>query len=226
MLLLGLAKAAPCIGCERIEVAWQLSCDKPSGTTKFLNRYAASSLLVINEWLHAVHATGLAPAPAPRLRGSRRRDHGPHRAPHDLDRDRRHQHARTHRGQRGVTLAGERELKRWRSPAIPSGAERQYSVAPNRNNWWRSRGQILSSANQGRFRGHKSLTTSTSFTIRARTERDRAPGREHARHRGENHGLARGPRIARADRRPARRLLPRQAPRRADRLRSRILLIP
>jgi hypothetical protein len=61
----------------------------------------------------------------------------------DLNRERRHQHARTRRGQRGVIQAGERELNRWRSPAIPSGSEEQYPVAPNRNNWWRSKGQIL-----------------------------------------------------------------------------------
>ena len=72
-----------------------------------------------------------------RLRRSRRRHHGPHRAQHDLDRDRRHQHARTHRGQRGVIHAGERELNRWRSPAMPTGAHRQYPPALNGNIQWR-----------------------------------------------------------------------------------------
>ena len=42
-----------------------------------------------------------------------------------------------------MTHAGERELNCWRSPAIPGGAESQYPLALNRNNWWRSRGQIL-----------------------------------------------------------------------------------
>jgi DNA replication protein DnaC len=34
-----------------LEEAWQLARDKPAGTTKFLNKYAALSLLVIDEWL-------------------------------------------------------------------------------------------------------------------------------------------------------------------------------
>ena len=34
-----------------LEEAWQLARDKPSGTTKFLNKYASFSLLVIDEWL-------------------------------------------------------------------------------------------------------------------------------------------------------------------------------
>ena len=34
-----------------LEEAWQLARDKPSETTKFLNKYAAFSLLVIDEWL-------------------------------------------------------------------------------------------------------------------------------------------------------------------------------
>ena len=34
-----------------LEEAWQLARDKPSGSTKFLNKYAAFSLLVIDEWL-------------------------------------------------------------------------------------------------------------------------------------------------------------------------------
>lgn len=33
-----------------LEDAWQLARDTPSGMTKFLNKYAASSLLVIDEW--------------------------------------------------------------------------------------------------------------------------------------------------------------------------------
>jgi hypothetical protein len=50
-----------------------------------------------------------------------------------------------------VTHAGERKLNRWRSPAIPSGAQRQYPVALNRNNRWRSRGQILNSSDTREF---------------------------------------------------------------------------
>ena len=42
-----------------------------------------------------------------------------------------------------MTHAGERELNRWRSPAIPSGAESQYLVALNRDNGRRSQGRIL-----------------------------------------------------------------------------------
>ena len=34
-----------------LEEAWQLARDKPSGQTKFLNKYAAFTLLVIDEWL-------------------------------------------------------------------------------------------------------------------------------------------------------------------------------
>ncbi|MFC5932260.1 ATP-binding protein [Cryobacterium melibiosiphilum] len=34
-----------------LEEAWQLARDKPAGTTKFLNKYTAFTLLVIDEWL-------------------------------------------------------------------------------------------------------------------------------------------------------------------------------
>ena len=57
-MLLGLEKAAclhraraHCIRMPEFEGAWQLARDKPSGTTKFMNKYAAFSLLVIDEWL-------------------------------------------------------------------------------------------------------------------------------------------------------------------------------
>ena len=58
IMLLGLEKAAclhraraHCIRMPEFEGAWQLARDKPSGTTKFMNKYAAFSLLVIDEWL-------------------------------------------------------------------------------------------------------------------------------------------------------------------------------
>ena len=93
-----------------LEEAWVAAQDSPGGSGKFLRKYAAFTLLVIDEWLldrptesmrghvarahgaplwrnvdsvlHAVVAEGLAPAP--RLRCSRGRDHGPDHPQHDL----------------------------------------------------------------------------------------------------------------------------------------------
>lgn len=144
-----------------LEESWAAAKDRPGGKEKWLRKYAAFTLLVIDEWLldpptdevrsmllellerrydatstvfctqyakvlHPVRQEGLAPTP--RLRRPRRRHHGPHRPPHHLDRDRKHQHARAHQGHR-LNPAGERRPQRWRSPAPPSGAQTRYHPA-------------------------------------------------------------------------------------------------
>ena len=140
-----------------LEEAWAAGRDKPGGKEKFLRKYAAFTLLVIDEWLldqpddntrsmllellerrydttSTVFCTQYAKKDWHQRLGS-----GVHADaimdrivhPHDLDRDGRHQHARTRRRQRGVTHGGERELNRWRSPAIPAALKRNTQLRSN-----------------------------------------------------------------------------------------------
>jgi hypothetical protein len=147
-----------------LEEAWVAAQD-PRRSGKFLRKYAAFTLLVIDEWLldrptesmrtiaagtdgtplqgninsalHPVLAKGLAPAA--RLRRSRR-DHGPDPPQHDLGQDRQLQHARAHNTRNRLAtvtegVSGARPRDRWRSLAR--------TPALNRTNKWRSKLQIL-----------------------------------------------------------------------------------
>ena len=78
---------------------------------------------VNNEVLHPICPKRLAPAP--RLRGSRGCDHGPHRAQQHLRRERRPQHARTHR-RPGQGLNPRAVRLQWPPTARQHGTERQY----------------------------------------------------------------------------------------------------
>ena len=78
---------------------------------------------VNNEVLHPICPKRLAPAP--RLRGLRGCDHGPHRAQQHLRRERRPQHARTHR-RPGQGLNPRAVRLQWPPTARQHGTERQY----------------------------------------------------------------------------------------------------
>ncbi len=94
--------------------------------------------------LHSIREEGLAPVP--RLRSSRRCDHGPCRPQHPLDRNRRRQHARTHRHDE-LSPAGEhRSWRGWCSPAISAGAHTQYPMLLKLYTRWCPEVRILNQA--------------------------------------------------------------------------------
>ncbi|WIM73492.1 ATP-binding protein [Corynebacterium suedekumii] len=135
-----------------LEEAWATARDKPQGATKFLKKYAAFTVLVIDEWLldhpdeairsmllellerrydsaSTVFCTQYAKqrlASKARIRGARRCDHGPDRAQHHLGRHRHPQHA----GARHDEPVGNTQ----RRPVAPiptvTGPRRQYRWPP------------------------------------------------------------------------------------------------
>ncbi|MDR6413293.1 ATP-binding protein [Pseudarthrobacter sulfonivorans] len=134
-----------------LEEAWALAKDKPQGQTKFLNKYAAFTLLVIDEWLldhpdegmrsmllellerrYATASTVFCTQYAKKdwhqrlgSGGPRRCDHGPHPSQHHLGRYRQPQHA-------GTRHHEALRKRRW-EPAAPQPLE---ATGPHRQYQW------------------------------------------------------------------------------------------